>query len=81
MYHQKNGQYIKRGEIVGLPGYPEYIPTNNEIVEFKSNKDTYYQIKLKDERTGNVLLQSVRMVIPGMRVRFKQTDRSFWIFL
>ncbi|KAL9549201.1 hypothetical protein MBANPS3_005322 [Mucor bainieri] len=61
VYHQKDGQYIKRGEIVGLPGYPEYIPTNNEIVEFKSNKDAYYQIKLKDERTGNILLQSVRM--------------------
>lgn len=63
VYHQKDGQYIKRGEIVGLPGYPEYIPTDNEIVEFKSKKDAYYQIKLKDERTGNVLLQSVRMVI------------------
>ncbi|CEP11619.1 hypothetical protein [Parasitella parasitica] len=58
---EESEQYIKRGEIVGLPGLPEYIPSNNEIVEFKSKKDEYYQIKLKDERTGNVLLQSVKM--------------------
>ncbi|KAI8643156.1 hypothetical protein BD408DRAFT_415358 [Parasitella parasitica] len=61
VYHQKDGHYIKRGEIVGLPGLAEYIPSSNEFVEFKSKKDEYYQIKLKDERTGNVFLQSVKM--------------------
>ncbi|KAG2234550.1 hypothetical protein INT48_000453 [Thamnidium elegans] len=44
VFHQKNGDYIKRGEIIGLPGVPEYIPASNEIVEF-SSKDDFYQIK------------------------------------
>ncbi|KAI9254912.1 hypothetical protein EDC94DRAFT_662087 [Helicostylum pulchrum] len=51
VFHQKNGEYIKRGEIIGLPGVPEYIPASNEIVEF-SSKDDFYQIKVRDERTG-----------------------------
>jgi hypothetical protein len=62
VYHQKDGQYIKRGEIVGLPGVPEYISADNEIVDFKDSKDAFYQIKIKDDRTGNVFLQSVKMV-------------------
>lgn len=60
MFHQKNGEYIKRGEIIGLPGVPEYIPASNEIVEF-SSKDDFYQIKVRDERTGKVVLSSVKM--------------------
>lgn len=80
VYHQKDGQYIKRGEIVGLPGYPEYIPTNNEIVEFKSNKDVYYQIKLKDERTGNILLQSVRMVILDYVLNSNKRTADSWFY-
>ncbi|KAI8094268.1 hypothetical protein BDF21DRAFT_408328, partial [Thamnidium elegans] len=60
VFHQKNGDYIKRGEIIGLPGVPEYIPASNEIVEF-SSKDDFYQIKVRDERTGKVVLSSVKM--------------------
>ncbi|CAO3648843.1 unnamed protein product [Mucor hiemalis] len=61
VYHQKDGEYIKRGEIVGLPGAPEYIPANNEIVEFKKESDVYYQVKVKDERTGDIILSTVKM--------------------
>ncbi|KAI9476069.1 MAG: hypothetical protein EXX96DRAFT_575663 [Benjaminiella poitrasii] len=59
VYHQKDGEYIKRGTIAGLPGVPEYYPTENEIVSFKKN--SFYQIKLKDESTGKVYLQTVKM--------------------
>ncbi|KAI7906650.1 uncharacterized protein BX663DRAFT_497190 [Cokeromyces recurvatus] len=59
VYHQKDGQYIKRGIIVGLPGVPEYHPTKNEIVDFQ--KGSFYQIKVKDERTGKIYIQSVKM--------------------
>ena len=55
-----DGEYIKRGEIVGLPGVPEYIPTDNEVVDYKTEE--FYQIKVKDERTGKIILSSVRMV-------------------
>ncbi|KAG2213853.1 hypothetical protein INT47_001122, partial [Mucor saturninus] len=61
IYHQKDGEYIKRGDIVGLPGVPTYIPSDNEIVHFNAAKDPFYQIKVKDERTGNVFLSSVKM--------------------
>ncbi|KAI8369751.1 hypothetical protein BD560DRAFT_435148 [Blakeslea trispora] len=61
VYHQKDGQFIKRGEIVGLPGVPEYRPLQNEIVEFKSKRDIFYQIKLRDESTGKIYLQSITM--------------------
>ncbi|KAI8077999.1 uncharacterized protein B0P05DRAFT_587615 [Gilbertella persicaria] len=61
VYHQKDGQYIKRGEIVGLPGTPEYIPSKNEVVDFKKKRDYLYQVKVRDERTGKIHLQSTRM--------------------
>jgi hypothetical protein len=66
VYHQKDGNYIKRGEIVGLPGVAEYIPADNEIVDFKSSKEPLYQIKVKDERTGKIIMSSVRMVIRNL---------------
>lgn len=62
IYHQKDGEYIRRGEIVGLPGAPEYVPANNEIVSFKKESDVFYQVKVKDERTGNIILSTVKMV-------------------
>ncbi|OBZ91872.1 ER membrane protein complex subunit 10 [Choanephora cucurbitarum] len=61
VYHQKDGQFIKRGEIVGLPGVPEYVPLQNEIVDFKSKRDSFYEIKVRDESTGKIYLQSTKM--------------------
>lgn len=61
VYHQKDGEYIKRGEIVGLPGAPEYVAANNEVVSFKKESDVFYQVKVKDERTGNIILSTIKM--------------------
>ncbi|KAI8981958.1 hypothetical protein BDF20DRAFT_864306 [Mycotypha africana] len=60
IYHKKDGAFIKRGIITGLPGVPQYEPTEHEIVKF-DQRDPFYQIKLKDERTGHVILQSAKM--------------------
>jgi hypothetical protein len=62
IYHQKNGNFIRRGEIVGLPGVPQYVSADNEITEFNDPKEIFYQIKVKDENTGNIHLSSVKLV-------------------
>ncbi|KAG1152089.1 hypothetical protein G6F37_001727 [Rhizopus arrhizus] len=61
IYHQKNGNFIRRGEIVGLPGVPQYVSADNEITEFNDPKEIFYQIKVKDENTGNIHLSSVKL--------------------
>jgi hypothetical protein len=40
---------------------PIYTPTENEVVTLDS-KDPFYQIKVKDERTGVVTLASAKVV-------------------
>ncbi|CEI89359.1 hypothetical protein RMCBS344292_03722 [Rhizopus microsporus] len=61
VYHQKNGNYIRRGDIVGLPGTAQYVPSDNEIVEFSDPKEMYYQIKVKDENTNNIYTSTVKL--------------------
>ncbi|CAO3702958.1 unnamed protein product [Rhizopus stolonifer] len=61
IYHSKQGNFIKRGEIVGLPATPQYVPSDNELVDFKNPKEMFYQIKVKDETTGNIHVSSVKL--------------------
>ncbi|KAG1439981.1 hypothetical protein G6F56_012089 [Rhizopus delemar] len=61
IYHSKQGNFIKRGEIVGLPATPQYVPSDNELVDFRNPKEMFYQIKVKDETTGNIHVSSVKL--------------------
>ncbi|KAI8993710.1 hypothetical protein BDB01DRAFT_341117 [Pilobolus umbonatus] len=61
IYHLKDGLYVKRGEITGLHGIPEYVPAKTEIVDFKDAKDPFYHVKIKNERTGDITLSSVKV--------------------
>ncbi|KAI9255561.1 hypothetical protein BY458DRAFT_519984 [Sporodiniella umbellata] len=61
IFHSKDGNFIKRGEIVGLPSSPRYVPSENEVVQFRNPKEVFYQIKVKDESNGNIHLSSVKL--------------------
>lgn len=60
---------------------PEYVPYEHEIVNFKDSKDVFYQIKVKDEQSGKVILQSVKMVIYIFLEKkcFYASNKEVWV--
>ncbi|CAO3624929.1 unnamed protein product [Cunninghamella blakesleeana] len=56
VYHKRGSDYLKRGEITGIPHSPKYIPLENGEGTITSD---LYQVKIKNNATGQIVLQSV----------------------
>ncbi|KAF7721426.1 hypothetical protein EC973_004691 [Apophysomyces ossiformis] len=59
VYHKQGEHFQKRGEIINLHQEPVYVSTHE--VQFEvSDPQALYQVKVKDERSGNIMLSSVK---------------------
>ncbi|KAG0167875.1 hypothetical protein DFQ28_005463 [Apophysomyces sp. BC1034] len=59
VYHKHGDHFKKRGEIINLQEEPVYVSTHEEELQV-DNPNALYQVKVKDERSGNIILSSVK---------------------
>ncbi|KAI7863196.1 hypothetical protein BDF14DRAFT_1885384 [Spinellus fusiger] len=59
IYHIQGSDYVKRGEIVGLPLNPVYVPTHHKNVQV-AGLGPLYRLKIKDDTSGRVILSNVK---------------------
>ncbi|KAI9306083.1 hypothetical protein BJ944DRAFT_248504 [Cunninghamella echinulata] len=70
VYHKRGKDYLKRGEITGIPHSPKYEPV--EQGEGTLTLDLY-QVKIKNDATGQITLQSIpscRLLASDFKDRF-----------
>ncbi|KAL1931598.1 hypothetical protein VTP01DRAFT_9741 [Rhizomucor pusillus] len=61
VYHKHGNDYVKRGEITGLPHSPVYTPNSREThVKTTFDAKTLYQVKVRDEETDRIVLTTVK---------------------
>ncbi|ORY94611.1 hypothetical protein BCR43DRAFT_494309 [Syncephalastrum racemosum] len=59
VYHKRGSDFIKRGEIVGLPDAPEFVPNPvSSAAEIVPQEDALYQLKIV--HNDKTILQSVK---------------------